>query len=182
MSVMEAIYKRRSVRSYKPQQVGLDTIHALLSAAVQAPNAMREEPWVFTIVQDKTLLKGLSDEAKKSFSSDARKILPKNFGERDFNIFYDAGTLAVIYGREGDRFVAADCWLAAENLMLAACAMGLGSCVIGLAVDALNSPGWKERLGIAEDLTAYVPVVLGVPHGDVLPVPRKKPEIISWKK
>ena len=56
-----------------------------------------------------------------------------------FSPFYGAGTLIVIYGRSKGPLVTADCWLAAENLMLAACALGLGTCVIGAAVDAFNS-------------------------------------------
>jgi hypothetical protein len=44
----------------------------------------------------------------------------------------------------------ADCWLAPENLMLAACAKGLGACVIGLAVSALSTPEWKAELKIPD--------------------------------
>lgn len=46
----------------------------------------------------------------------------------------------------------ADCWLAAENLMLSACALGLGTCCIGSAIPALNSPEAKSELGISADV------------------------------
>jgi len=49
-----------------------------------------------------------------------------------FSVFYDASTLIVIGARHPDPFAIADCWLAAENLMLAACALRLGSCCIGV--------------------------------------------------
>jgi nitroreductase len=45
-------------------------------------------------------------------------------------------------------------WLAAENLMLAAHAMGLGTCVIGSAVPALNTPKSKAELNIPSECTA----------------------------
>ncbi|MFX8160667.1 nitroreductase family protein, partial [Acinetobacter baumannii] len=83
----------------------------------------------------------LSESAKASLATEGRKLHLANierFSSRDFNVFYNAGTLIVIYGKPMGPFVVADCWLAAENLMLAACAMGLGTCVIGLAVAALN--------------------------------------------
>ena len=74
----------------------------------------------------------------------------------------------------------ADCWLAAENLLLAACAQGLGTCVIGFAVSALNTPEWKSELKIPAEMTAIAPMIVGVPAGVTPPVPRKPPEIISW--
>jgi nitroreductase len=50
-------------------------------------------------------------------------------------VFYDA--LIVIGARRRGPVVVADCWLAAENLMLAVCALGPGTCCIGSAVPAL---------------------------------------------
>ncbi|MGZ9096821.1 MAG: nitroreductase family protein [Micavibrio sp.] len=182
MSTMDAIYKRRAIRSYKQQPISREDIKILLSAAVQAPTAIHEEPWAFAIIQDRDLLKKLSDSAKTLIDTQTRKHLSHLLGDSGFNIFYNAGTLIIIYGKPMGPFVVADCWLAAENLMLAACAMGLGTCVIGLAVPALNAPEWKKELGISLDLTAYVPMILGVPEGYTSPVPRKEPEIIAWKQ
>ena len=67
---------------------------------------------------------------------------------KSFNIFYDAGTLVVIGVRERTAFSEADGWLAAQNLMLKACELGLGSCCIGFAVSVLNLPDEKQALGI----------------------------------
>ena len=78
-------------------------------------------------------------------------------------------------------FVAADCWLAAENLMLAACALGLGTCCIGSAIPTLNSPDVKAELGIPSDVEAVAPIIVGVPSGAATAVSRKDPEILYWK-
>jgi hypothetical protein len=59
--------------------------------------------------------------------------------DESFNVFYDAGTLIVIGCAARTRLQEADCWLAAEHLMLAARAEGLGTCCIGFALDALNT-------------------------------------------
>jgi nitroreductase len=77
-------------------------------------------------------------------------------------------------------FVTADCWLAAENLMLAACAMGLGTCCIGFAVPVLNAPDVKRELGIPADVTAVAPIIVGVPRDATPPVPRKGPDVLRW--
>jgi nitroreductase len=191
---LDTIYHRRAVRSYRPDKLDESTIRTLLEAAVQAPTAMHTEPWAFVVVQNTALLARLSQRAKVLAQEEATKHrdLLKAPGvsaasdhlalltNPDFNIFYDAGTLIVICGRPLGTFVTADCWLAAENLMLAACAMGLGTCCIGFAVPVLNAPDVKRELGIPADVTAVAPIIVGVPKGTTPAVPRKAPEVLRW--
>jgi nitroreductase len=182
MSVMDAIYERRAVRAYTSQKIDEATLRTLLDAAVRAPTAVHEEPWSFAIIQDKALLKRLSESAKANLVTEAPKLHLsgiERFANPDFNVFYNAGTLVVIYGKPMGPFVVADCWLAAENLMLAACSLGLGTCVIGLAVSALNALEWKAELKIPAGLVAYAPIIVGVPEGETPVVPRKAPEIVA---
>ncbi|MDX1929845.1 MAG: nitroreductase family protein [Pirellulaceae bacterium] len=189
LSAMDAIYGRRSVRDYAPERIDHATIHALLAAAVQAPTAMHEEPWAFAVVQDKQMLQSLSDTAKELLASGtdaihsvkARLALDR-FTQTEFNVFYNAGTLIVICGKPIGPFVAADCWLAAENLMLAATSKGLGSCVIGLAVPALNTPEWKLKLNIPQEINVFAPIIVGIPNSEAPSVPRKPPQILCWER
>jgi nitroreductase len=188
MSTMDAIYRRRAVRDYAPQIIDKKTITALLEAAVHAPTAMHEEPWSFVVVQDKDTLKRLSESAKEciradyknSDSSQAEHMLDF-VNKPGFNVFYNATTLIVICNKIQEASGMADCWLAAENLMLAACAKGLGTCVIGLSIAALNTQEWKDILEIPAGTTVIAPIILGVPAGETPIVSRKPPEILSWK-
>lgn len=187
MNLMDAIHHRRSTRNYERQKLDAATIEKLLDAAVWAPTAVHEEPWAFVIVQDKALLKNLSDRAKKIFAAEAEHAHPQQarslldmVADPDFNIFYDAGTLIIICARPRGAFVTADCWLAAQNLLLAAYGMGLGSCVIGFAVPALNTPEIKAELGIPAECSAVAPIIVGVPRGEPPRSSRKKPEILRW--
>jgi nitroreductase len=188
MSLTDAISQRRSVRSYAPQRLGHGAIISLLTAAVWAPTAVHQEPWRFVILQDKRILRQLSDRAKPLFLEEAHRAhLDRGghsfdrFAQPDFNIFYDSGTLILICAQPLGPFVIADCWLAAENLMLAACAMGLGTCVIGSALPALNTAEIKTELGIPAECTVIAPIIVGVPSGETPPPTRKEPEIITWK-
>ena len=176
ISTLDAIYHRRSVRNYTPRTIGQDVIRALLDAAVHAPTAMHEEPWSFAVIQDRNLLNRLSESAKESVRSEAQgsdsdhaRHSLELVNKPDFHIFYNASTLIVICGKIQGPYVVADCWLAAENLMLAACAKGLGTCVIGFAVSALNSPEWKAALKIPARMTAVAPIIVGVPAGATMP-------------
>ena len=188
LSVMDAIRARRSVRAYSPEELDRSTIEKLLAAAVRAPTAIHEESWAFVIVQDRAALERLSDLAKPMFLAAVRRAAADGhrhsfeaFDRPDFNLFYDAGTLIVICAKGRGPFVAADCWLAAGNLMLAAVSMGLGTCVIGSALAALETAAGKAEAGIPDGVTAVAPIIVGVPRGATPESPRKPPEILSWK-
>lgn len=196
LSALDAIFIRRSVRAYTDQVLEESTIRALLDAAVQAPTAMYTEPWAFAIVQDRAALKRISDQAKGSWAKDAahyRDLHPDVDAERasafaarlaspDFCVFYDASTLIAIGAEPRGPFVVADCWLAAENLMLAACALGLGTCCIGSAVPALNSPSTKSELGIPLEVEIVAPIIVGVAREPAIEISRKNPVIVSWTR
>jgi nitroreductase len=149
---------------------------------------MHLEPWSFVVVQDRALLKRLSDRAKPLFVEAMQGLhiergrrTPKAFADPNFNIFHNAGTLIVICGRADTPFVAADCWLAAQNLLLAAYAMGLGTCVIGSAAAALNLEDTKHELQIPALHTAVVPIIVGVPLVAEVPTTRKEPQVLHWR-
>ena len=188
-SKLQFIYARRSVRGYARTPLDSATVQTLLDAAVHAPTAIHEEPWAFAVVQDQALLQRLSDLAKPIFVEEARHRNAQgashsfdHFTRPDFNIFHGADTLVIICAKQSGPFIVADCWLAAENLMLAASALGLGSCVIGSAITALNIHKTKTELGIPDEYTAIAAIVVGVPSGETQATTRKEPLILSWKK
>lgn len=194
MNVLEAIAKRRAVRAYKPDAVPEESIRALLDAAVHAPTAMHAEPWTFAVVQDRKVLARLSDLAKAAWSaprdgspavgtprSSSARQAAALLSEPKFNVFYDAGTLILICAAPAGPLDAADCWVAAQNLMLAAAELGLGTCPIGFAIPALNRPEVKAELGLPRDVSVVAPIVVGVPRDEAAPpTSRKAPEIVSW--
>lgn len=196
LSALDAIYQRRAVRSYLPDTVDEATIRRLLDAAVHAPTAMHTEPWSFVVVQDRAVLTAVSDRAKALALAAAtahRDLLRapgaapagrmlSTLSDPSFNIFYDAGTLIVICGKKLNQFVEADCWLAAENLMVAAPAIGLGTCCIGFALPALHTPEIKHQLGIPDGTDAVAAIIVGFPRGETPAVPRKAPHVLRWLK
>ncbi|UGA41446.1 nitroreductase family protein [Bradyrhizobium quebecense] len=189
LDTLSAIYQRRAVRGYTAEKIEKATIEQLLDAAVHAPTAVHREPWAFVVIQNKERLRQYSDRAKSlllaqqeatSFFRAAEPQALAVLSDPNFNIFYDAGTLVVIGCKARGPFVEADCWLAAENLMLAATARGLGTCCIGFAVAVLNTPDVKRELGIPEAGAAVAPIIVGVPKGPIPAGTRKAPVVLSW--
>jgi len=180
-TIFETILGRRSVRSFAPRKVEPDVLKTLLEAAVWAPTALHKEPWGFVIVQNKDILKNISDLAKPLFIEELKK-----FGTREDvlkhtggNLFYDAGTLIIICGKTNGHLPIADCWMAAENMILAACAMNLGSCVVASALPAMSLPDVKATLGIPVGFVAIAPVIIGYPKAEAAPSSRKAPLILN---
>lgn len=180
-TIFETILGRRSVRSYADKKIAPDIVKTLLEAAVWAPTALHKEPWGFVIVQNKDTLKNISDLAKPLFIEELKKIGTREdvLKHTGGNLFYDAGTLIIICGKTNGHQPVADCWMAAENMMLAACAMNLGSCVVASALPAMSLPEVKSMLGIPAGFAAVAPVIIGYPQTQVAPSTRKAPLILN---
>ncbi|HEX9875303.1 MAG TPA: nitroreductase family protein [Gammaproteobacteria bacterium] len=186
MDLMEAIYRRRSVRAYTDEPVTEDVVWELLDAAIQAPSAMNAQPWAFIIVQDRALLRSLSDRAKRhllcAYAGDPRMDRYRDvLSDPQFDIFYGAPALIVICAGEGGLVPAEDCCLAGQNLMLAAFCKGLGSCCIGWSRPLLNLPETKTELGIPAELTPVLPIIVGHPSAYPDAPPRRSPHIVAWR-
>jgi len=182
MELNEAIFGRRSAREYTSQAVDEGTIGRLIDAAVHAPNAVNQQPWTFTVVRDQSVLDRISREAKSHMLATMPAGLHSDrFGsllnDPDFHIFYHAPVLILISATGPGPWIVEDCALAAENLMLAAYAAGLGTCWIGFAQSFLNTPDGKNALGLAAAWVPVAPIIVGHPKAVPPPVPRKGPEI-----
>ncbi|HZZ79740.1 MAG TPA: nitroreductase [Gemmataceae bacterium] len=186
MNVHEAIYSRRSVRDYTDQPVLKATVEELIHAAIQAPSAINQQPWTFAVIQDKSLLRSFSDRAKdlmaKTMHLEFLALeLREMLSDRAFNIFYNAGTLIVVFAKPVGAHPDWDCCLASQNLMLAAHDMGLATCPIGFAWSLFESNDVKEELGIPAEYRPILPIIVGYPKQPPPPVSRKEPEIHCWK-
>lgn len=186
MDVMEAIYNRRSVRAYTDQPVDKATVEALIKAATHAPSSMNEQPWAFAVIQNAKQLAQWSERVKASV---LKRLKPESpfakyrdmISNPDYHVFHRAGTLIIICARPDAHNGEEDCSLAAQNLMLAAYAMGLGTCPIGFARPWLNQARIKRSLSIPDDYVPVFPVVVGYPSGETPPVQRRAPEILVWQ-
>ena len=186
MEVTQAIQDRRAVREYTDQPVDKATVTALLRAAIQAPSAMNQQPWAFVVIQDRPLLKAYSDRGKALCAQSVStgpipEELKAILSDVSFNIFYNSGTLIVVYAKPMGQHPDWDCCLAAENLMLAAHDIGLGTCPIGLAWPLLEQPDVKNELNVPLDFVPVMPVIVGHPRKLAPPVERRQPEICCWK-
>ena len=157
------------------------TIRRLIDSAIQAPSAVNEQAWSFSVVRDKTVLARISEQAKAHMVKTPPTGLPSHhfhdLSDPTFDIFYHAPVLIVISSVTNSQWAVENCALAAENLMLSACAAGLGTCWIGFAQTWLGTPEGKATLELPPSYVPVAPIIVGHPKSALQPVPRKEPEI-----
>jgi nitroreductase len=182
MDLEQAIRSRRAVREYMEESIARPVLQKLIDIAIQAPSAVNEQPWLFTVVQNRALLALICREAKAHLLSApplnlALHRLHELGHDPDFDIFYHAPVLIVIASATASRWAVENCALAAENLMLAACTEGLGSCWIGLSQGWLATIEGKAALGLPAACLPVAPIIVGRPKSPPAPIPRKEPQI-----
>jgi nitroreductase len=182
MDAIEAIHGRRSIRSYQSTPPDRALIETVIWDAVQAPTppASGETPWAFCVIEGIERIAGCGERAKQY----ARDHQPK--GRRsawpdnpDFKVFWDAPVLVIICGKNNNVEAAFDCCRAAQNLMLASHARGMGSCWVGAPMPWLTSPGVAEETGLPAGFTPVVAIILGYPRETPAGNPRPRP-VIHW--
>ncbi len=184
MDLNEAITSRRSVREYTKETVDEETINRLIDAAVHAPSAVNQQPWIFTVLRDQSVLDRVSREAKShmlttTLPSPHSEHILSMLNDPNFHIFYHAPALILISVTAAGPWIVEDCALAAENLMLAAYAERLGTCWIGFAQAFLNTSDGKNMLSLPADGVSVAPIIVGHPRVTPTPVPRKEP-VVRW--
>jgi nitroreductase len=95
MDLKEAIYNRRAVRNFTAEPVSENVLRPLIEAAIQAPSAVNQQSWTFSIIRDRDLLARMSREAKAYMlrTSPAALASPhfqELLGNPEFDIFYHA--------------------------------------------------------------------------------------------
>jgi nitroreductase len=185
-TVFETILARRSVRYYNVRQVESSTINILLEAAVKAPSSRNQDALGFIVIQDKALINQISEQTKSMFKLNATHDSVQHIGyniadmnDPNFNIFHHSGTLVLICAHTLASYYVADCWLAAENLMLAGTAMGLGTCIISSALPTLQLPEMRKRLNLPDNFSIIVPIVVGYSDQILTRETSKKPNILA---
>jgi nitroreductase len=182
MEFNQVLFGRRSVREYTSESIDEQIIRRLIEAAVYAPNAVNEQPWTFTVVRDQNLLDRLSQDAKAHMlanmpESDHSHHFHSLLEDPKFQIFYQAPVLILVSAGRRGPWIVEDCALAAQNMMLAAYAAGLGSCWIGFAQAFLNTMDGKKLLALPESTVPIAPIIVGRPKSIPIDVPRKAPDI-----
>jgi nitroreductase len=176
---------RRSIRNFKDEKLDVGLVREIIKDSTMAPNSGNRQPWRFSIINDRDLIRRISDESKRNILTAASED-PDSLSTRyegvlknpDFNVFYNAPCLVLIFGDKAHRSIYVDCALAASYFMLAAADRGLGTCWVALGGEIWD-PELLEIVGISEADTVVAPIILGRPAAIPKAPARKAPEIVK---
>lgn len=172
--VIETIMTRRSVRKYKPQPVGRDTMEVILECGINAPNAINKQAWEVRVVDNPEFINGMTEVFKK--------VNPKMAEDPNFkNMFRNAPTVAFIANDTTFAFSPVDCGLLAENMMLSAWSMGIGSVCLGSSAHFINTTPeaaeYLKQLGFSENYKPLICIGFGYPDEAPAAKPRDKGKV-----
>jgi nitroreductase len=117
---LQFILGRRSIRVFKPGEVGETTIKTLLQAAMAAPSAVAKDPWRFVVSQKPEMLASLATVLTNGGMPNTASLCVTVCADLD-----TAHDRQLSYALQ-------DSAAAIENLLLAAHALGLGACWLGV--------------------------------------------------
>ncbi len=145
--VLEAIYKRRSIREYQEDVVSLDSLHEIVQAGTWAPSGLNNQPWRFVIVQDQDIRESLAELTHYGHIIKAAPAL--------IVVFLDVDSM---YDEVKDHQAAGAC---IQNMLLAAEALGLGAVWLGQIL--INKKKVNFVLELAENYDLMAVIAIGYP-------------------
>ena len=184
MELDVCIKGRRSVRAYTDEPVSKEQMETVLEAATWAPTGMGREPWRFVIVENKNLIKLVSDETKKCIKQMMPPLAERYCTEADI-VCYNAPTLVLVCAEKDPQWAnlnQLDSVLAAQNMFLKAYELGLGTCYMGFVGLLSSKPDVLRKIGVPENCDLMVPFIIGHPKVKQGNGKRKKPVVLKWAK
>jgi len=164
MDALEALKTRRSIRAYKKKKMPKNVLAGIIDCARLAPTANNRQPWEFIVVTGKETRKKIADMT--------------TYGK----FIANAAACVVVCGKKDADYIREDCSAATENILLAAKALGIGSCWVAGYQKAFEDE-LKGMLGIPGSIAVFSLVALGYP--DEQPEPHNKrsvEEVLHWEK
>ena len=149
METLEAIFTRRSIRKYEKKIISDEILQNLLRAACHAPSAGNQQPWHFVVLDNRKILNVI----------DTFHPSGKMLKEADKAILV-CGDLHL---EKFKGYWMIDCAAAAENILLAAHSLGIGSCWLGLYPRKARVTGMRKLLSIPTHIIPFALISLGYP-------------------
>lgn len=167
MSVMKAIFERRSIRQYISKQVEDEKLERILEAIRLAPSANNSQAWKFIVVKDPSKIAFLAESSGQMFIKQAPVVIAA--------CGMNTGSIM----KCGQYRYTVDVSIAFTCMMLEACELGLGTCWLG----HFDEKKAKEILEVPDDVRIVALSPLGYPNETPGQRPRKKlEEIVAYDK
>jgi nitroreductase len=164
------IFGRRSIRAYAPGAVSDEAVRMLLEAAMAAPSAVAKDPWRFVVIRHRATLEQIA----------AALPYGQMLATAALGIAV-CGDLDVAHDRQLS-YLLQDCSAAIENLLLAAHALGLGACWLGVHPREDRIQHLRQILELPPQILPVACLSLGLPGEKKAPRTRYNPDYVHCEK
>ncbi len=159
--VIETIMSRRSIRKYLNKPVEHEKLAIVAKCGINAPSAMNQQAWAVRVVENQNFIKETTEIFKKEKPEMAKR--DSNFK----NMYRNAPNIIVVATPKADSWGALNAGLLGENMMIAAKALGLGTCCLGSAARFLQDTeackAYVAKLNIPQDYEICYVLAIGYP-------------------
>jgi nitroreductase len=167
---LDFIFTRRSVRKYQAREVPATMVQDLLEAAMAAPSAVARDPWHFLVIRAQRTLQQLAD------------VLPNGQMLRQAAAaFIACGDINRAHDRQ-ESYMLQDTSAAVENILLAANALGLGGCWLGVHPRPERVAGIRDLFHLPDNIIPVCGIALGWPAEQPEPRTRYKEDRVHLEK
>jgi len=181
--VIKTIKERRSIRAYDAvKQITQEDLDLIIEAGIYAPTAHNDQPWFFTVVQNHELLEEINKKANAVMAQSENEWLHGLGNDPKFRASYNAPTVIFISGREDAMSLPTDLSAAAQNMMLAAQSLGIGSVWVGLLWPYVNLEEAHATLKVPDGYKTMHAIAFGYAAGPKLPAPERKKDVVAYIK
>ncbi len=154
MTVSEAIMQRKSIRAYTAQPVAPGDVAKIIEAGQWAPNA---GPFNMSVIRNADVLKRINDLTSKAMLASGNDFLVERASLPGYEPLYGAPVMVILSGPSDAPYTQLNVAASAENMLLQATELGLGSCFLRSPAFALNA---AENRAIAAEA--------GIPEGSLM--------------
>ena len=182
MELLDIIKNRRSIRKYTDEQISREALEKIIEAGLCAPTAGGRQGTMIVALYDKELAELVG---KLNLSHFDRSHLQGNYVSREQpsiiddptmkSGFYGAPCVCAVFAEKNFLYSIPDAFCAAENMILQATELGLGSCVVARGEETFDSDYGKsllEKWNVPSDMVCRCFVLLGYVNGEM---PHAKP-------
>ncbi len=150
MKKIAHILDRRSIRRFTDQPIDNETIKNILTAAMYAPSAVNLQPWHFVVIDQRPMMEKIME-----IHPHARMLRTAS---------HAVVVCGDIHLQHADGYWVVDCGAATQNLLLAAHALELGSCWVGIHPREERKAAFSRLLSLPSHVLPFALVALGYPE------------------
>lgn len=161
---MDEIFKRRSIRKFKGEEVQKEDVDKMVYAGLCAPTARGGRPWHFVVIDEREKLNRIPEVHPYAEMAKSAPLAIVVCGDRDL--------------QPNEGYMAQDLSASTQNILLMATKLGLGSVWCGIYPREPRISAFGDFLSLPENILPFSLVIIGKPDEIPDDIDRFDPERI----